>query len=343
MNYVPTNEIQYHQRVSIASISLITLSPFMDPINPNTPTETPNAQNANTPPPAPHRSGYVAIIGKPNAGKSTLMNAILGTKLSITTRKPQTTRHQIVGIHSDPDSQIIFLDTPGVITPEYELQKAMMASVHRAKTDADLILFIADPTDPPPGEEVIDMLRSIQKPILLVINKTDKARPEQIETLQTFMEQAIRPKITLHISALRQEGIDILMAEVKRHIPPGPALYSKEDLSEHPMRFFVAEFIREQIFLLFHDEIPYSCTVDVIRYQEQDEIDRITADIIVNRKSQKGMLIGKGGSAIKRLGIQSRKSIEAFTGRQAFLELHVKVREKWREKEGWVRSLGYGE
>ncbi|PTM20434.1 MAG: GTPase Era [Bacteroidetes bacterium] len=291
----------------------------------------------------PHRSGYVAIIGKPNAGKSTLMNAILGTKLSITTRKPQTTRHQIVGIHSDEDSQIIFLDTPGVITPEYELQKAMMASVQRAKTDADLILFITDPTDSVPGDEVIDLLRSIQKPMLLIINKTDKARPEQVEALQTFVEKALRPKNTLKVSALRQDGIESLMDEVKRHLPYGPALYSKEDLSEHPMRFFVAEFIREQIFLLFHDEIPYSCTVEVIRYQEQEDLDRISADIIVNRKSQKGMLIGKGGSAIKRLGIQSRKSIEAFTGRQAFLELHVKVREKWREKEGWVRSLGYGE
>jgi GTP-binding protein Era len=248
-----------------------------------------------------------------------------------------------VGIHSDEDSQIIFLDTPGVITPEYELQKAMMASVQRAKTDADLILFITDPTDSVPGDEVIDLLRSIQKPMLLIINKTDKARPEQVEALQTFVEKALRPKNTLKVSALRQDGIESLMDEVKRHLPYGPALYSKEDLSEHPMRFFVAEFIREQIFLLFHDEIPYSCTVEVIRYQEQEDLDRISADIIVNRKSQKGMLIGKGGSAIKRLGIQSRKSIEAFTGRQAFLELHVKVREKWREKEGWVRSLGYGE
>ena len=303
-----------------------------------------NVQNTDKAPAktGPHRSGYVAIIGKPNAGKSTLLNALLGTKLSITTRKPQTTRHQIVGIHSDEDSQVIFLDTPGVINPEYELQKAMMASVDRAKKDADLILLIADPTDKKPGEEVLTLLKSLQKPILLIINKTDKARPEQVADMRNYMEDAVRPKRTLEVSALRHTGLTSLMQEVKQLLPPGPAFYPKDDLSEHPMRFFVSELIREQIFLLFHEEIPYSCTVEVVRYEEREEIDLITADIIVNRKSQKGMLIGKGGSAIKRLGVQARQSVEDFTGQRVFLDLHVKVREKWREKEGWVRSLGYG-
>lgn len=288
-----------------------------------------------------HRSGYAAIIGKPNAGKSTLMNRILGSKISIATHKAQTTRHQIVGIYSDDQTQIIFLDTPGVITPKYELQKAMMKTVERARSDADLILFIYDPTDSHPSDEVIELLQSINKPILLVVNKIDLVDASVINAKTKVIGQKLKCHAIHTVSAIHGDGIRELLDAIRTLLIPGPPFYPKEDLSEHPVRFFVSELIREQLFLRFHEEIPYSCTVEVISYDESEDIDRISANIIVNRKSQKGMLIGKGGSAIKDLGIRSRESIEQFLGKKIFLELHVKVREKWREKERWVRNLGY--
>jgi GTPase len=288
-----------------------------------------------------HRSGYVAIIGKPNAGKSTLMNAILGSKISITTHKPQTTRHQIIGILSDEDSQIIFLDTPGVLKPKYELQSAMMRFVERAKNDADVIFFIADATESRQPKEVIRLLKSIRKPIFLIINKTDLITRTDAEVMAGLIQDKLEVEQTHFISALTGEGIGQLLDSVKQIIQPGPPYYPKDMLSEQPMRFFAAELIREQIFLLFHEEIPYSCTVEIVLYEERDDLDYISAEIIVNRKSQKGMLIGKKGSAIKKLGSQAREVIEEFVGRKVFLDLHVKVREKWREKENWVRNLGY--
>ncbi|WP_421773878.1 GTPase Era [Gracilimonas sp.] len=289
----------------------------------------------------PHKSGYVAIIGKPNAGKSTLMNYILGAKISITTHKAQTTRHQIVGIFSDEDSQIVFLDTPGVISPKYELQKAMMKSVERARSDADIILFIHDPLDKHPTDDVVNMIKSINKPVYLVVNKMDAANHEKAEKSVADLEAKMKIRSVHYVSATLGTGVAELLDDIKTGLLPGPPFYPKEDLSEHPVRFFVSELIREQIFLQFHQEIPYSCTVEVVSYDADVDIDRIHADIIVNQKSQKGMLIGKGGSAIKELGIEARKSVEEFIGKQVYLELHVKVREKWREKEGWVRNLGY--
>lgn len=288
-----------------------------------------------------HKSGYVAIIGKPNAGKSTLMNRILGSRISITTHKAQTTRHQVIGIYSDEQTQVVFLDTPGVISPKYELQRAMMSSVERARTDADLILFIFDPTDHHPTNEVIALLESIHKPILLVVNKMDSLTKEEAEKKASLITQKLKIHSIHYVSSLQGDGVEELLSSIRSLLLPGPPFYPKDDLSEHSVRFFVSELIREQLFLLFHEEIPYSCSVDVIQYTEELELDRINAEIIVNRKSQKGMLIGKGGEAIKRLGIRSRESIEAFLGKKVFLELHVKVREKWREKEHWVRNLGY--
>lgn len=269
------------------------------------------------------------------------MNNILGSKISITTHKAQTTRHQVVGIFSDEDTQIIFLDTPGVISPSYELQKAMMKTVERARSDADVILFIFDPTDKHPTDEVIELLRSINKPIILVVNKIDAIERERAEKKVETLESQLRFKAVHYLSALKGEGVSELLDEIRTLLVPGPPYYPKEDLSEHPVRFFVSELIREQLYLQFQEEIPYSCTVDVISYSEDVDIDRISAEIIVNRKSQKGMLIGKGGKAIKKLGIAARSSIEEFLGKQVFLDLHVKVREKWREKENWVRNLGY--
>lgn len=288
-----------------------------------------------------HKSGYAAIIGKPNAGKSTLMNRILGSRISITTHKAQTTRHQVVGIYSDDNTQIVFLDTPGVISPKYELQKAMMKTVERARTDADVILFIFDPTDTHPTDEVIELLRSINKPVLLVVNKIDAIEQGKAEIKVNQLKDKLKFKSIHYVSAVEGTGVEELMESIRLLLMPGPPYYPKEDLSEHPVRFFVSELIREQVYLQFQEEIPYSCTVEVISYEADVDIDRISAEIIVNRKSQKGMLIGKGGTAIKNLGIKSRESIEEFIGKKVFLDLHVKVREKWREKENWVKNLGY--
>lgn len=289
----------------------------------------------------PHKSGYVAIIGNPNAGKSTLMNTLLGSRISITTPKPQTTRHQIIGIHSDDDSQIIFLDTPGVLAPRYELQHAMMRFVEKAKQDADLILFLVDGSDRELPRKGIELLASMRKPVWLVINKIDLISRPEAESLAGQVSASLAVERTLCLSALTGEGVGELLPALKERLEPGPPYYPKEMLSEQPTRFFAAELIREQIFLQFHEEIPYSCTVEVIRYEEGEERDHIHAEIIVNRKSQKGMLIGKGGRAIRELGTEARKAIEEFTGRKIHLELYVKVREKWREKEEWIRNLGY--
>lgn len=288
-----------------------------------------------------HKSGYIAIVGKPNAGKSTLMNQILGTKLSITTHKAQTTRHQIIGIHSEEDAQIIFLDTPGIINPKYELQKAMMRFVEKAEKDADLILFIVEANEKRMSDYAFDSLRKFQKPVLLVINKADISTESEIELLAASLNEQFEFKATVFVSALQGTGIGLLLKTIKKSIPSGPPFYPKDELSEHPIRFFASELIREQVYLQYHEELPYSTTVEVIQFEERDELDYINAEVIVNRNSQKGMIIGKGGRAIKQLGMVARESIEAFTGRKVFLDLHVKVREKWREKENMVKNLGY--
>ena len=290
-----------------------------------------------------HRSGYVAILGKPNAGKSTLMNRLLGDKISITTHKPQTTRHQILGIHSEEDLQIIFLDTPGVIDPSYELQKAMMKTVDRARTDADIILLIVDVTDPQIPGRIFKMFTSMKdKEIFLIINKIDKVSDQEAEVVASNIQENFDFDDTLYVSALNGKGLQHLMDTVKENIKAGPPFYPKDMLSEQPVRFFVAEMVREQLFLLYHQEIPYSATIEIVQYDERDDLDYISADIIVNRESQKGILIGKGGKAIKNLGKNAREVIEDFVDKKVYLDLHVKVREKWREDPSRVRHYGYG-
>jgi GTP-binding protein Era len=288
-----------------------------------------------------HKSGYVAILGKPNAGKSTLMNRLLGSKISITTHKPQTTRHQILGIHSEDDCQIIFLDTPGVIDPRYELQKAMMKTVDRARTDADIILLIVDVTDHEIPGRIFKMFSSMKKKIFLVINKIDKVSDQEAEVIADKIRERFDFDDTLFVSAITGVGLQNIMDTIKANLKPGPPFYPKDMLSEQPVRFFVAEIIREQLFLLYHQEVPYSSTVDIVQYDERDDLDYISADIIVNRDSQKGILIGKGGKAIKRLGKSARSVIEDFVEKKVYLDLHVKVREKWREDPNKVRHFGY--
>src|SRR5699024_376814 len=288
------------------------------------------------------RSRYVAIVAMPNAGKSSLMNRLLGSKVSITTHKPQTTRHQILGIHSEEELQIIFLDTPGVINPSYELQKAMMKTVDRARTDADIILLIVDVTDPEIPGRIFNTFGSMKdKQIFLVINKIDKLSEQECEIVAQNIQEKFDFDETLFVSAINGNGLQALMDTVKSNVKSGPPFYPKDMLSEQPVRFFVAEMIREQLFLLYHQEIPYSTTIDIVQYDERDDLDYISAEINVNREYQKGILIGKGGKAIKKLGKSAREVIQDFVDKKVYLDLHVKVREKWRENPSHVRHFGY--
>jgi GTP-binding protein Era len=288
-----------------------------------------------------HRSGYVAIVGKPNAGKSTLMNTLVGEKLSIATHKPQTTRHRVVGIYSDNESQIIFLDTPGLINPRYALQRSMVRAAEQAGRDADIVLYLVETGEDHLPEEAFDWLRSMTKPIWLGINKVDRDPEARYESLITELTTRFPFEVVYRLSALKSTGTEQLIHDLKARMPLGPPFYPKDQLSEHPERFFVEEFIREQIFLQYRQEIPYNCAVSILRYDDQPDLATIEADIIVGRDGHKGILIGKGGEALRKLGMASRLEIEQFIGKQVHLKLFVKVRADWRDHEGFVRSFGY--
>ena len=293
--------------------------------------------------PAGHKSGYVAIIGKPNVGKSTLMNAMLGHKLSIVTRKPQTTRHRVIGIHSAPEHQIIFLDTPGIIEPRYGLHDAMMGQVESAVRDADLLLFLHEATQEKP--DTVSLKQAGDKPAFLVLTKMDlipneKALPlvESYQELRAFDE-------VVPTSAKTGHNLETLVDLLVETMPEGPPFYPKEMISEHPERFFVAEIIREKAFQQYHEEIPYSLQVNIVEYEERDEGEKdfIDAEIVVTQDSHKGIIIGQGGSALKRLGTRARGDIEEFVQSPVYLQLHVKTRKNWRDRESYLRSYGYRE
>ncbi|RMF64979.1 MAG: GTPase Era [Bacteroidetes bacterium] len=290
--------------------------------------------------PPDFRSGYVAIVGKPNVGKSTLLNALLGRKLAIVTPKPQTTRHRILGIHTDERAQIVFLDTPGIIEPRYRLQEAMMRQVAGAIQDADLLLFMADATRDRP--DTLSLERIGDRPALLVINKMDLIRQEEaLPLVQAYTDLRAFEEV-IPISALKGTNLDVLLDAIIRRLPLGPPFYPPDMLSEHPERFFISEIIREKIFQLYRDEIPYSTQVNVVTYEERPQgKDFIDAEIVVERDSQKAILIGKGGQALKRVGQAAREDIEAFLGKPVYLQLHVKVRADWRNSDNFLRSYGY--
>ena len=293
------------------------------------------------------RAGYVAIIGEPNVGKSTLLNTLVGEKISIVTPKPQTTRHKVLGILSEKQAQIIFLDTPGILKPQYKLHEAMMKSVHAAINDADVLFFMIDVAKVKPGTQIDQVAEfrsfvTVTKPVFLILNKIDLASKQDVASTIAMCSSMYPFKEIFPISALKQEGTEDLIETVIRELPEHQPFYPPDMISEHPERFFVSEIIREKIFKQFRDEIPYSTTVDIISFQEQaGRKDLINAEIYVERDSQKGILIGKQGKAMKEIGQLARKDIEAFLGRPVFLELHVKVREKWRQKESWLKKLGY--
>jgi len=287
-----------------------------------------------------HRSGFVNILGRPNAGKSTLLNALLGEKLAITSPKVQTTRHRIVGILNKPDAQIVFSDTPGIIDPDYKLHEKMMSAVKKAVEDADVALLLADATESPEKARAVFSTLNIHAPRILVLNKTDLASADR---LGAFREAFLKDGFSkiLEISALKKENLELLMESIVSLLPEGPAYYPEDMLTERPIRFFVAELIREKIYELYREEIPYHTTVVITRYEEKNTLTKISAEVVVQRETQKGIILGEKGKSIKRLGERSRVDIEAFIDRKVFLELHVKVRDKWRDKDQFLREYGY--
>jgi len=291
------------------------------------------------------RSGYVAILGRPNAGKSTLLNAILNFKLSIVSAKPQTTRRRILGIMNAEGVQIIFLDTPGLIDPRYALQEKMMAYAAEAVGSADLLLPLVDVTSfgKDDGVEAIrGYIEKKDKPAILLLNKIDKISKDQLLPMIEHYHALAWFKEIIPVSALTGDGLDRVKRILTESLPVSPPYYDPEILTEQPERFFVTEIIREHIFHLFSEEIPYSTDVMIEEFKERDDRkDFIKATIIVERSSQKAILIGKKGQALKQLGADARKDIEAFLGRPVFLELWVKVQEKWRDDETKLRRLGY--
>jgi len=288
-----------------------------------------------------HKAGFVSIIGKPNVGKSTLMNALIGEKLSIITPKAQTTRHRILGIVNEENYQIVFSDTPGIIKPKYQLQDSMMSSVNGALSDADLILFVTDIHE---GHDENDVLEKIEKttiPIIVLINKIDTATQQDVEEKTAYWTEKLNPKYVFAISALHEYNLSGIMDTVLNFLPEHPAYYDKEDLTDRNQRFFVSEIIREKIFNNYQKEIPYSTEVVVTSFKEEEKMTRISAEIIVERDSQKNILIGKGGSMLKKVGTEARKDIEKFLDQKVFLETFVKVLPDWRSKKNYLKSFGY--
>jgi GTPase len=287
------------------------------------------------------KSGFVNIFGKPNAGKSTLLNAIMGEKLAIVSPKVQTTRHRIKGILNDENHQIIFSDTPGIIEPKYKLHEKMMQAVKGSLEDADVALLITDIRDDWNDADEIFSNLSLKGPAVVILNKTDTANKEIIEKAFSFFSEKKYGKEVMAISALKNTGIQELIDRIVVLLPEGEPFYTDDNLSDLPIKFFVSELIREKIFLLFQDEIPYHSTVLVQEFKEKATLTRISADIILQRETQKGIVLGHEGQMIKKLGTLARKDIEEFIGRKVFLELFVKVRPKWRDNEIHLREYGY--
>lgn len=293
------------------------------------------------------RCGYVALIGAPNAGKSTLMNALLGMKISIVTAKPQTTRKRVLGFHTGPSHQIIFIDTPGLIKPKYVLQEAMVNSAHAAIAEADASCFLIDAQRALERGEVLpdgllDMFRQAGRPVFAVITKSDLVRDKaQMLPLMERLYAAYPFVSVIPISSFDDQGLDALLDELKQVLPVGPQMYPEDMLSDAPERFFVSEIIREKIFEQFRQEVPYATEVYIAEYREEPERDYIAAEIIVERESQKRIIIGAKGAAIKAIGTAARLDIESFLQRKVYLELHVRIREGWRDNEAWVKRLGY--
>lgn len=288
-----------------------------------------------------HKAGFVSLIGKPNVGKSTLMNALVGEKLSIVTPKAQTTRHRILGIVNEPDSQIVFSDTPGVIKPVYGMQESMMNFVNGSIVDADIILFVTDINEKYDENDVLEKLTKTTSPIAVVINKIDKSSEELVKEKIVYWEEKLKPRAIFAVSALHDHNVPAVMQFIMDNLPEHPAYYDKDVLTDRNERFFVSEIIREKVFKLYEKEIPYSTEVIITAFKDEPKIIRISSEIIVERDSQKNIIIGKGGEMLKKVGTYARKDMEEFLQKKVFLEMFVKVIPDWRNRKNYLKSFGY--
>ena len=289
-----------------------------------------------------HKAGFVNIVGNPNVGKSTLMNQLVGERISIATFKAQTTRHRIMGIVNTPEMQIVFSDTPGVLKPNYKLQESMLAFSESALQDADILLYVTDVVENP--EKNMDFLEKVQKmdvPIILLINKIDESNQTQLGAIVEKWHTLLPKAEILPISAKNKFGVDMLLKRIQELLPESPAYFDKDQLTDKPARFFVSEIIREKILLYYDKEIPYSVEVSVERFKEDEKHIHINAVIYVERDSQKGIIIGHQGVALKKVSTEARKSLEKFFAKPIFLEIFVKVDKDWRSSERELNNFGY--
>ncbi len=290
------------------------------------------------------KSGFVSIVGNPNVGKSTLMNAMVGEKLSIVTAKAQTTRHRIMGIVNTDDCQIVYTDTPGILRPAYRLQQDMIDQVDNALADADIVLYVTDTVeDREKNSAYVDKLSLLQCPVITVINKIDISTQPKVLSLMDWWKERVPKADIVPASAKEGFNLDKIFSEIKEKLPAAPPWYDKDTFTDRNLRFFASEIIREKILLNYKEEIPYSCQVEIESFKEGTERYEISAVIYVMRESQKGILIGKGGAALKKVGIQARKDMEDFFQKKVFLSTFVKVDPDWRENRKELRKFGYEE
>lgn len=297
-------------------------------------------------PDMPHKAGFVNIIGNPNVGKSTLMNRLVGERLSIITSKAQTTRHRIMGIVSGPDFQIVYSDTPGVLKPKYKLQESMLEFSTGALGDADVLVYVTDTVEQPDkNNEFLSKVQAMASengtPVIVVINKVDLTTPDKLDELVEWWHKELPTAEIIPVSAKEGFNVDPVIKRIVALLPEGSAYYPKDTLTDKSMRFFASEIIREKILLHYDKEIPYSTEVSIESYEESPTLDRINAIIYVARQSQKGIIIGHQGSKLKRVGTEARKDLEAFLGKKVFLEIFVKVAEDWRDSDRALRQFGY--
>lgn len=291
-----------------------------------------------------HKAGFVNIIGNPNVGKSTLMNAFIGEKLSIITSKAQTTRHRILGIVNGDDFQVVFSDTPGIIKPAYELQESMMGFVKSAFEDADILVYMVEIGEQELKDEAFfKKITSSKIPVLLLLNKIDKSDQVQLETQVQLWAQKVPNAEIIPVSALEGFQVKEVFNRIIELLPESPAFYPKDQLTDKPERFFINENIREKILLHYKKEIPYAVEVDTEEFFEEEKIIRIRSVIMVERETQKGIIIGHKGSALKRVGVEARKDLETFFGKQIHLELYVKVNKNWRSNQNMLKRFGYNQ
>ena len=289
-----------------------------------------------------HKSGFVNIVGNPNVGKSTLTNALVGERISIITSKAQTTRHRILGIVNGEDFQIVYSDTPGVLKPNYRLQESMLSFSNSALTDADVLLYVTDIFDNhEKNKEFVEKVNFNEAPVILIINKIDLTDQTKLEELVERWKSVLPKAEIFPISAAEKFNIDPLFNRILSLLPVSPPFFEKDKLTDKPARFFVTEIIREKILLNYEKEIPYSVEVEVEQFKEEENLIRINALIYVERDSQKGIIIGKGGKSLKKVGSEARKDIESFFEKKVFLELYVKVEKDWRNKEIKLKGFGY--